>query len=319
MNYWLISAACSLATFFVVLVSAGVCVERAAGRLSRSAAAAPARRANLFFLLATLPFSIAATLAFGLVLPAFLRLEPRGSTERLDWPLAIAAICGALTLLLYFARAAVLLWQSRAGARRWLRAGRSVALGHEQACEVRDASGVLAVSGTLRPRYFISSDVFAALSANELAAAFAHEAGHVHARDNCKRLLLHALALPGQSFARVRAEWSASAELAADEAAVLGGTPVLDLASALVAVARLRGSAGTVSPGFSCLLPPDGAPLLGMRIARLLQLLRGDALALPQQHNRRPVLAALLAAAALLVWTYPAVLAAAHAALEKVI
>ena len=250
-------------------------------------------------------------------------VQARGSTERLDWPLAIAAICGVATLLLYCARAAVLVWRSRAGARRWLRAGKNVALDltrqkPSQACEVRDVSGVLAVSGTLRPRYFVSSDVFSALSASELAAAFAHEAGHVEAHDNCKRLLLHALTLPGQSFARVRAEWSAAAELAADEAAVRCGTPVLDLASALVAVARLRG-AGAVSPGFSCLLPPDGAPMLGMRIARLLQLLHGDAVPMAPRRARWQVLSAIAAALALLMLVYPSALAAAHAALESII
>jgi len=315
MTYWLISAACSLATFFAVLTLTAAFVDRAPW--GRYAKASPVRRGNLLFVIATLPFTLAAVAAFGLVLPAFLRWEPRHSTERIDWPLALVALCGACTLLIAGTRLALATWRSHANALRWSRAARSIVVTDCAAHEVSEATGLLAVSGTLRPRFFVSSDVAATLNSRELAAAFAHEYGHVAARDNSKRLLLHALRLPGATFARLLAEWSAAAELAADEAAVRCGTPVLDLASALLAVARLRHGA-VVSPGFSCLLPSDGRPMLGLRIARLLEMLHGGVSA-PRRAPRWRIVAALALAGTLLVLIYPSALALAHAALESII
>jgi Zn-dependent protease with chaperone function len=102
---------------------------------------------------------------------------------------------------------------------------------------------VIAVVGTVRPRVFIASQIFQSLTKEELSAALEHEAGHILARDNLKRGLMRAcrdtlLLVPcGRLLDNA---WKEASEAAADEhAARRGSNAALDLASALVKIARM--------------------------------------------------------------------------------
>src|SRR6185295_18024879 len=79
---------------------------------------------------------------------------------------------------------------------------------------------VIAIVGVLRPRLFVASQVLSLLTPDELAAAVAHENGHLAARDNLKRGLMRAcraalLIIPTGRF--LDRAWSEAAEEAADE------------------------------------------------------------------------------------------------------
>ncbi|HEX6737700.1 MAG TPA: M48 family metalloprotease, partial [Vicinamibacteria bacterium] len=98
---------------------------------------------------------------------------------------------------------------------------------------------VVAVVGILRPRLFLARSVVAALTPEELRAVLAHEAGHLAARDNLKRLALRFMPTLGWSrlAGRLEERWEAEAEARADGAA--GPEAALELASALLKTARL--------------------------------------------------------------------------------
>src|SRR6185295_11074886 len=102
---------------------------------------------------------------------------------------------------------------------------------------------LIAVVGTFRPRLFIAEHVLQSLSEGELIAAISHECGHLAAGDNFKRSLLRIsraglLLVPcGRSLDRA---WSEASESAADEhAAQESSTVAINLASALVRIAKM--------------------------------------------------------------------------------
>jgi Zn-dependent protease with chaperone function len=102
---------------------------------------------------------------------------------------------------------------------------------------------VLALVGVWRPRLFIADKLLTALSPAELNAALAHESGHLAAHDNSKRAWMRAcrdaLTLVPCGRALDRA-WDAATEEAADEYATCHDPNLaLDLAAALVKIARL--------------------------------------------------------------------------------
>jgi Zn-dependent protease with chaperone function len=107
-------------------------------------------------------------------------------------------------------------------------------------------------------------------------AAIAHESGHLAARDNLKRAALRACRdsltiFPcGVSLDRA---WAAASESAADEHAAKGeGAVALDLASALVKIARLVPEGIKPTMPASALLLGDGADGIAQRVRRLARL-----------------------------------------------
>jgi beta-lactamase regulating signal transducer with metallopeptidase domain len=100
---------------------------------------------------------------------------------------------------------------------------------------------LVAATGILRPRLFISARVLSACGDEELNAILAHEAGHVAGRDNLCRLLIRACPdtlRRGRHERALDRAWSAAAEQAADRFALERGVAGVDLASSLLAVAR---------------------------------------------------------------------------------
>src|SRR6185437_7616982 len=125
----------------------------------------------------------------------------------------------------------------------------------------------VALAGVWKSTLVVSCAAKSMLTPAELDRAIAHEASHRRASDNFKKLLLRALAFPGMSG--LEKAWLEAIEFSADSAAVHSEAEALDLASALVKIARLNGA---------CALPElasglvDGArSSLEARIERLLQ------------------------------------------------
>jgi Zn-dependent protease with chaperone function len=225
-----------------LLLSAVVAVACRAG-LERALSAS-----GDFLALRLLPSAGAGLFGLTIVMPAFLMNEPPHEFETAG-PLL-------LTLVLF----ALLMFGDglRRGRRAWVAAERFLketgAVGRWSAAdgcrvdvlEVQDP--IVAVVGGWRPRIVAARRVVAECSPEEFRQVVAHEAAHVSARDNLKRLLLvaspDALAwLP--VGAAVAERWRIAAEFEADERAT-GADPRkrIALAAALVKVARL--SAGVV-------------------------------------------------------------------------
>ncbi|HYG10333.1 MAG TPA: hypothetical protein VD835_10320, partial [Pyrinomonadaceae bacterium] len=190
---------------------------------------------------------------------------------------------------------------------------------------------VIAVVGVTRPRLFIAGHLFDKLSAEELRAAVMHEHGHLTAHDNLKRAALRAcrdvlmLVPAGRTLDNA---WVEQSEAAADEhAARAGGASLaLDLASALVKIARLVPAGATPRmPAGAFLVGDQGESGVAWRIRRLARLATSEPP--PSHHTSNAALNYALAgalAAALLVsamaaFSQPHFLVPLHGALEHVV
>src|SRR4030095_10762484 len=105
---------------------------------------------------------------------------------------------------------------------------------------IDDAFPTVAVIGIVRPRLFVAERVMRECSAGEIAAMVSHEYSHVSAHDNLKRLLIRACPDVFGTPRRLDRARAAAAEEAADARAASGHPAArLDLAQALIHVARL--------------------------------------------------------------------------------
>jgi len=207
-----------------------------------------ARRARRLFLAGMLPSALALAGA-GLLIPAFVLHEPAEPAERVGPLLLLAAVAGAALLAGGAWRALRDAHATRSLCRRWLGSARPLRLtgvtlpAPLPAHAFESSFPVASVVGPWRPRLFVSRRVIEGCAPEELAAILAHEQAHVVARDNLKRALLSAAPDPlawTPLGRRLRRDWHAAAEAAADERAAAGRPEVrLALASALVRLARL--------------------------------------------------------------------------------
>jgi Zn-dependent protease with chaperone function len=235
-------------------------------------------RANLLFALRALPLLTASACVLALLLPAYVIHEPRHTDEEVSSTLFTLATLSAVGIALAVVRGVRAWAATRRLVGDWLRHAEPAELPNINvpAYVLRHSFPLIAVVGVFRPRLFVASQVLEALGREELAAAVAHEVGHLRARDNLKRAALRvcrdALSIFPSGRLLDRA-WAQAAEMAADEyAARSGGRVALDLAAALIKIARL--------------VPPDGRPAIPAgayingaggegveaRVRRLLQL-----------------------------------------------
>jgi Zn-dependent protease with chaperone function len=236
-------------------------------------------RARLLFSLRTLPALLALLSVALLLVPSYLAYEPRHSAESVSFKLALLAIASASGIAVSIYRG---LATHRATANltaHWLRQGKPVQIaGIEiEAYQIAHAFPLIAIVGFLRPRLFIANQVLELLGPEEIAAAVAHENGHLAARDNLKRGLLQAcrnalLIIP--SGRSLDSAWSEASEEAADENAARQGKGVaLDLASALVKIARnIPPGARPTMPAGVFLLGEDERSGVKSRVSRLIAL-----------------------------------------------
>lgn len=219
-------------------------------------------RSQLLFALRVFPGVVAIISVVALLVPAYIAHEPRHLAEDVSLQLGLLAAFSAAGLSLAVWRGLAAWIATRKLITNWLRNSEPLVLNQVAipAYRLRHPFPVIAVVGTFRPRLFIADHLFSSLSREELTAAIAHECGHLAARDNLKRALLRScrdvltIVPCGRLLDR---EWAAASESAADEyAARNGGEVALDLAAALVKIARL------VPPGARPIMPAS-ALLIG--------------------------------------------------------
>ncbi len=246
---------------------------------SRQTSRLPASsRSRLLFVLAVAPSIIGFVFVAAVLLPAYLIHEPRDADERIGPELAIAAIVSVIGIAAAAWRVFGSWWTTRRLIREWLRNGERITIRGVSipVYRVSTAFPVLAIVGATSPRMFVAACVLEHLGERELAAAVAHELGHIAARDNLRRMLIRIsrdlLVFP--IWRSIERAWNETAETAADEfAARTGETTALDLASALIKIARV------VPPGGSADLLPAGtylvaedSDLISRRVRRLVSI-----------------------------------------------
>lgn len=264
----------------------------------------PARRPALIAAARFAPLVAALSLVGLLFLPAWLRHEPVNSGETVSLPLLAAALLSVLPLLAGLRRGIRMFLRTRDRLRFWRLQSESpsIALAPFEVVEVKSGDLSLCVGGYLRPTIYASTDVVRSLEPEEWRAALAHEVSHATSRDPLRRLGMQAcpdfLQLLGldkpwpAAFAR-------ACEFAADARASEGRPEVaLDLASALVKVARLQGLYPERAAGF---VDVAVSPAFSSRIDLQARI---EALANPPAHDggvKRVSGAAFLFAAALIM------------------
>jgi Zn-dependent protease with chaperone function len=192
-------------------------------------------------LLRLMPAAAAIALSLGLVMPAFVRYEPM-DTRALPGTTGLAlGLAGLVLLMEALARGLASWWATGRLVRQWRGLSAPLALeGAPAPCfALRHPFPVVALVGIVRPRLFVAGQVVEALTPAELRAVLTHEGGHLAARDNLKRLFLRFLPALGWRglAARLEARWEGASEMNADR--WTGPDAALDLASALLKVARL--------------------------------------------------------------------------------
>ena len=202
-------------------------------------------RAEILFVMRIGPPVLAIIAVAVFMIPSYLVYEPQKTNESVSWKLGLLATLSAIGVGLAVWRGLRSWLATRSLLREWLATSTRVQL---EAITVptfilQHSFPIIAVVGAIRPRLFIASHVFESLSHEELGAALAHEYGHLAARDNFKRSIMRVsraalLIIPcGRSLDRA---WSEASESAADEyAAQKSSLVALNLASALVRIARM--------------------------------------------------------------------------------
>ena len=273
----LVLAALLMINALATLISAGV------GRLLKSPLVhCTARtRAEILFTLRIGPPAIAVVTTGAFLIPSYLIYEPVATKEQVTLKLATLAILSAIGVAYAFLRGLRSWLATRALLQKWIAVATRVEVGPINIPTFRlpHSFPIIAVVGSLRPRLFIAEHVLQTLSEEELVAAIAHECGHLAARDNIKRSLIRTsraalLVIPcGRSLDRA---WADASESAADEfAAKESANVALNLASALVRIARM------IPDGYSHRLPTSVSTFLSSvdekqglkgRVRRLLEL-----------------------------------------------
>jgi hypothetical protein len=202
-------------------------------------------RAESILYARTAPVAASLLLLTCVVLPAWFRFEPAETGETVS---ALLLACAFLSLL-------PVLHGARLGLRMFLntrdrllsfrlRGRRSRTVSDFDVMEVKGEDLALCVGGYLKPTIYASTDVLRSLGPHEFKAALAHEASHATSRDPLRLLWMGSC----PDFLRLldldqpwRRAFASASEFAADECASRGDRErALDLASALVKVARLR-------------------------------------------------------------------------------
>jgi Zn-dependent protease with chaperone function len=239
-------------------------------------------RAKVLFAMRVAPPSVALICVAAFLIPSYLAYEPYSTGEFVSNKLGALALVSAVGIALAFWRGFHSWRATRFLSARWLRIATPITLSQTKIPTFRlpHSFPIIAVVGTLRPRLFIAERVLDSLSQEELMAAIAHECGHLAARDNLKRVLMRAcrdsltMVPCGRAIDRA---WAENAESAADEhAALRGPAQALNLASALIGIARMVPTgARPAMPSGAFILGDQTNGVMG-RVNRLLALAGAD-------------------------------------------
>jgi Zn-dependent protease with chaperone function len=328
--YKLLGICLALASFFALNVIASALISlmwRIAEPIARLWSART-RAECLFALRIAAPLLSLLSVAL-LFVPAYVGYEPHGTSEVVSSKLGALAAISFLGLGFAVWRAFRSWLATKKLERQWLRAATITSLPLIKIPTYRIAHPfpIIAVVGTVRPRLFIAEQVLESLTEDELAAAIAHEGGHLAARDNFKRALLRAcrdlltIVPSGRSLDRA---WSESVECAADEhAAQLSSDVALNLASALVRIARMVPVGVRTELPLATFLVGEETRGIKARVRRLLEIASASRSSRMQRMRIGKVapLLGLLAVSvsAVGVSTNPHVLLTVHSVVERVV
>ena len=190
-----------------------------------------ATRAAILFVLRLSPPAISLVCVIALLLPAYIELEPRETQEVVGFKLIFLAVVSIVGLGLAIWRGLAAWRATRRITADWLRHAEPASLPGVSAPTylLHHRFPIIAVVGVLRPRLFIAGQVFDALNAQEIAAAIAHEHGHIRAHDNLKRALLRgchdALTIVPDAQNPQAKMWVASQRAGRDDAVLVITTP----------------------------------------------------------------------------------------------
>ena len=240
-------------------------------------------RAEILFVMRIGPPVIAIVAIAVFMIPSYLVYEPHTTNESISWKLGALATLSAIGVGLAISRGIRSWLATRLLLRDWMASATPIELESISVPTfvLQHSFPIIAVVGAIRPRLFIANHVLESLSEEELAAAIAHEYGHLVAGDNFKRTVMRVsraalLLIPcGRSLDRA---WSEASESAADEyAAQQSSLVALNLASALVRIARMipKGQRHVMPAAVSAFLNEDAAGVK-VRVRRLVELAATD-------------------------------------------
>lgn len=327
MTFWALAAAVCVSVYFLVLVCAQA-VVLFCHQIGPAFFGNLRARANFLFAARMLPFVLALTASAGLALPAFLKFEPRITHEGFGARLWVFSMLGMAVVIVMLLRAVRMYSNTLRLEQRWLKNANasdiSVQLGHFgiPVYQVSEASSLVAITGLVYPKIFVSKNVVELLQPGELSAALGHEAAHAGVCDNLKLWLLKITEFPAWLMPSGLgiAAWTTAAELAADDAALGSGVSALDLASALLKVARLKSDSSFGGPLAVCHLVPDRkASCLGLRLANLEASLQSPSGVPLQTQSRFSNLALILLPLVLYAICLSVLLPAIHEAIELLV
>src|SRR5262245_21898386 len=180
----------------------------------------PALAADCLFLLEILPLITSAIVVSLFVIPGFVVWEPAQTNENVSlWLVGVCLFASALMLA--------------AAWRLYLEVMRRPVIAADKP--------FIAVLGCLRQKIVVTDAVHTLLTQDELQAVLRHEGAHIERRDNFRLLAartISMLTLSPRSWSEMAAVRARMTEFAADSIAVTDERSALDLAQALVKVAR---------------------------------------------------------------------------------
>src|SRR5215213_1376305 len=289
-------------------------------------------RAEILFVMRIGPPVLAIIVIVVFMIPSYLAYEPHATDESVSWKLGLLATISAIGVGLAIWRGLRSWLATRSLLNDWLTSSTRVEI---EAITVptfilQHSFPIIAVVGALRPGLFIASHVFESLTQEELVAALAHEYGHLAARDNFKRSVMRVsraalLIIPcGRSLDRA---WSEASESAADEyAAQQSSLVALNLASALVRIARMipKGQLQVIPPAVSAFLIGGEDPVgVKVRVRRLVELATADPRLLVSNASLVRFVPwfvlSLIVVIGVTIESRPQVLAAVHRLVEEVV
>jgi Zn-dependent protease with chaperone function len=289
-------------------------------------------RAEILFVMRIGPPVIAVVAIAAFMVPSYLTYEPHTTEEFVSWKLGALAGLSAVGVALAIWRGIRSWLATRSLLKEWLASSTPIRLDaiNVPTFVLRHSFPIIAVVGALRPRLFIADQVLHSLSQEELAAAIAHEYGHLAAHDNFKRSVMRIscaalLLIPcGRSLDRA---WSDASESAADEhAAQRSSLVALNLASALVRIAKMipKGQQQIVPASVSAFLAGnEDTPRVRVRVRRLVELAATDPRLLvssaPLVRFMPWAVLTVLVIVSVTIESRPQVLAAVHAFVEEIV
>ena len=288
-------------------------------------------QAEVLFVMRIGPPVIAIFWIGAFMIPSYLVYEPYSTDEFVSLKLGTLAAVSAIGVGCAVWRGIRSWWATRSLLKMWLANATPIQLDglNVPAFRLVHSFPIIAVVGTFRPRLFIAEHVLSSLTEEELAAAIAHEYGHMAAYDNLKRSMLRLsraalLIIPcGRSLDRA---WGEAAEAAADEHAAQKSSAVaVNLASALVRIARMIPAEDRrVMPSSAYLVGGEETRGVKARVRRLLELSSLDPSLLvnssPSWFRLTPWLLLLFVViVGLTIESRPQVLASVHLFIEHIV